>query len=48
MYNFASTGYASCFGGVPPTAKTDDLRRDALAYLDEKFDARSWYDEPVR
>ncbi len=26
---------------------TDELRRDALAYLDEKFDARSWYDEPV-
>jgi hypothetical protein len=44
-YNFASGQYNAAFGALPPVDR-DTLRRDALAYV-ERFDARSWYDDPV-
>lgn len=44
-YNFASSGYASCFANLP-TPDTAALRASALKYLDE-FDVQKWYDDPV-
>lgn len=44
-YNFASSQYNAAFEALPPVDR-DTLRRDALAYV-ERFDARSWYDDPV-
>ena len=44
-YNFASTSYKSCFGGLP-IADGVKLRADTVAYLDA-FDPQAWYDAPV-
>ena len=45
QYNFASTEYKSCFGGLP-IADGVKLREDTIAYLDT-FDAQTWFDDPV-
>ena len=44
-YNFASSEYKSCFGGLP-VADGVQLRKDTIAYLD-KFDQDNWYNDPV-
>ena len=44
-YNFASTKYKECFGGLP-IADGVKLRQDTIAYLDT-FDPQSWYTDPV-
>ena len=44
-YNFASSEYKSCFGGLP-VADGVQLRKDTIAYLD-KFDQDKWYNDPV-
>ena len=38
-YNFASTSYKECFGGLP-VADGVKLRQDTVAYLDNDFDAQ--------
>ena len=44
-YNFASSEYKSCFGGLP-VADGVQLRKDTIAYLDQ-FDQDEWYSDPV-
>jgi hypothetical protein len=44
-YNFASTEYKLCFGGLP-IADGVKLRREAIAYLDT-FEPESWFADPV-
>ena len=44
-YNFASTRYKECFGGLP-IADGVKLRQDTIDYLDT-FDPQSWYSDPV-
>ena len=44
-YNFASTEFKSCFGGLP-IADGVKLRKDTIAYLDQ-FDEQMWYDDPA-
>ncbi|CAD7932536.1 unnamed protein product [Amoebophrya sp. A25] len=44
-YNFASSGYYSCFGNVPE-ADGARLRRDTATYM-KKFDKQAWSNAPI-
>lgn len=44
-FNFASSGYASCFTDIPKPDPAK-IRRMAVAYLDT-FDTKAWYTDPV-